>query len=273
MMRMNSAFRALLKSGSMVLVCLAPATQGFSQGWLPPDAQMFEHEGTVVGVMPGGVQMLTERDSAWVVQVLPRGTQVKVTGTAEPAFLRNGLYVKFSGDLDAKGVVQGEIKTLEIATPTGKTPVGIFAIGAEENAKPVSKLEAGAYEIRGKVALYKDGELQVVAGKKITGKVASDAKISVNVQDISFAQKEDTVKVKGYYFDRFKPDPNQFRPGTAVGKEIEITILKPLTAVAKKGPTKPTRPPKGKPPTDAPVGTDDDPFGLNKAAAGDKNKK
>lgn len=232
------------------------------QGWLPQGAEMYENEGTVMGIVPGGIQMLTERDSAWLIQVVPRQSQVKVTGTAEPGFLRSGLFIKFSGEIDAKGVLQGEIKEMEIVTPAGKNSMGVFASGSDDTAKPISKLEPGTYDIRGKVGLYKDGELTVVAGKKITGKVAADAKIAVNVQDYSFAQKDDTIKVKGFYYARMRPSPQEGRPGQAMGKEIEITLAKPLSAPVKKGPTKPVRPGRGKPVEETPAVNNDDPFNL-----------
>lgn len=246
--------------GSGALVASSALAQG--QGWIPPDAQVYENEGTVMGVVPGGIQMLTERDSAWLIQVVPRQSQVKVTGTAEPGFLRSGLFVKFSGEIDAKGVLQGEVKEMEIVTPAGKNSMGVFASGSDENAKPIAKLEPGTYDIRGKVALYKDGDITIVAGKKITGKVASDAKISVNVQDYSFAQKDDTIKVKGYYYERMRPSPQEGRPGQAMGKEIEIALAKPLSAPVRKGPAKPVRPGKGKPADETPAVNTDDPFNL-----------
>jgi hypothetical protein len=125
-------------------------------------------------------------------------------------------------------------------------------------------LTPGAYEIRGRVASFRDGELQVVAGKKITGKVAGDAKIAVNVHDISFIQQEDPIKYKAYYLARFAPNASAGRPGTATGIDIEVTIANPLKAVAKKSEAKRTKRAKDKQTENAPIDAGD-PFGFKKA--------
>ena len=246
----------------------ADAALAQGQGWLPPDATMFEKEGTVAGVAPGAIQMLTDQNSPWIIQV-SRQSQVKITGTAELGFLRPGIPIKFTGEIDAKGVLQAELAELEIFTPAGKGSVGVFPTGAEEAAKPIAKLEPGSYEIRGKVVKLNDREITIAAGKKITGTLAEDAKIAVNVSDISVAQKDDALTVKGFYYARFAPA--QGRPGQAVGKEIEITLSKPLAGIPKKGASKPARQPRGKQP-DAPSDVNtDDPFGLEKAGGGEKD--
>ena len=231
---------------------------------LPDGSDIFDESGTVLAVMPGVVQVLTETKGTWLVQVMPGKSLVKITGSAEPTFLHGGIFVKFSGEIDDKGVLKEEVKELEIFTPMGKSSSGVFASGADEKAKPINKLAAGTYDIRGKVASYKDGEIVVVAGKKISGKVASDAKIAVNMQDFSFVQEHDTVKAKGFTYKNFGPDIQTSRPGKAVGTEVQISLAKTLTEPPRKGPVKPTKQPKIKP-SEAPPAGDDDPFGFKKA--------
>lgn len=232
---------------------------------IPPDAEVLEEEGTVVGVAPAGLQMLSkETNTPWVVQIT-RQSEVKVTGTAEPSFLRPGLPVRFTAEVDEKGRLQQDLAELEIVTPSGKGAVGVFEVGAEENARPVGKLTAGTYDIRGKVGSLKDGELTVQAGKKIVGKLADDAKITVNVQDLTYAVPDSEVTVQGFYFKRMAPDANTQRPGQAMAKMVHVTLAKPLVGKVKAA-GKPSRPGKPKP-TDTPEAADvnlDDPFGVEK---------
>lgn len=221
-----------------------------AQGYVPANASVFNKDGTVAGVLPGMLQMITKHKAKWLVQVIPGRTEIKVSGTASPDYLHAGAFVRFTADIDDAGTLVGEIKTLEITTPFGKNPTGMFPMGAEFNAKPVSKVVAGAYEFRGKVVSYQDGEIQVVAGKKVWGKVASDAKITVNVQDISLAKPDDKLNVVGYYYEKFKS--SKAKPGQAVAQKVKITMLAPLTAPPQKGPVKPTKiAPKAGPPVAA----------------------
>jgi hypothetical protein len=258
----------LLALAVCVVATVAATRCGLAQpqgNWIPPDAEVFEEEGTVAGVAPTGLQMLTkEANTPWIVQIT-RQSEVKVTGTAEPSFLRPGLAVRFTAEVDEKGHLQQDLAELEIVTASGKGAVGVFAVGAEENARPVGKLVAGAYEIRGKVVSLREGELTVQAGKKIVGKLADDAKITVNVQDLAYAVPESEVSVQGFYFRRMAPDPNTQRPGQAMAKMVHVTLAKPLVGKAKAA-SKPGRPGKPKP-TDTPEAADvnlDDPFGVEK---------
>lgn len=268
-MRLKSLMRRKFQIAWVALLSLGISKVTLAQAppippKLPEGADLFEEEGTVMGVMPNLVQVLTKDKGAWWVQVAPGKSVVKISGTAEPTFLHGGVFVKFSGEINEKGVLQSEVKEMEIVTPTGKASSGVYPSGADEKAKPVNKLEPGTYEIRGRVASFKDGEIQVVAGKKITGKVASDAKIAINMQDFSFVQENDVVKAKGFTYKQFGPDVQTNRPGKAIGTEVEITLANPLTTAPKKGPTKPTKQAKGKS-GDAPAVDASDPFGFNKA--------
>jgi hypothetical protein len=219
------------------------------------------------------------------VQVVPLQCDVQVTGTADRSFLQPGLFVKFSGEMDAKGVLQDELKELEIFTPKGKNVTGIFPPGSDATVKPLNRFEPGKYDFRGRVMSYKDGELVVVASKKITSKVAMGAEIKVNVQDLSFASVNDELKIRGWNYER--NIPKQGRPGQAVAKVIEVTLAKPLRALPPKVPTKVGRLPKGKQqgepvPASSSVGQEEESDGqgkkqeekaVDKKSDGDKEKE
>ena len=228
--------------GSFALIAALAASgtlsSAYGQGWLPADATMFDKVGTVAGAPRLNViPMITKNKAKWLIQVMWGQSQVKVTGTAAATYLHAGLFVKFTGEIDAAGALKNELKELEIFTPASKNSIGVFPSGADANTKPIGKVVAGTYEFRGKVIGYQNGELQVAAGKKITVKVASDAKIAVNVQDFSLAGEDDALAVKGWFYKGSSPAKG--KPGQALGKMIEITLSKPLTTAPQKGPVKP----------------------------------
>jgi|GEM_PF-2153656 len=247
---------AVLCNSGVMLWAQAPATTPLSES------------GRIEAVGPGMLKMKTD-NAVWVVSIGRGQSKVQVEGTAEPDYLRAGLPVKFVGEIaDAKGALKGEIAELEIFSPQGKTAIGLFNKGGDAGAKPVKTFGPGEYEIRGKVASFKDGELVVSVGpKKVSGKVASGLVIKVNVDDIAYAQAGDAVDVKGVYYEHGKPDPNLQKPGEAIGQEVSVKLAKPLasrkkTAKTTKPPREPKEP-KTKPTAEGAEETKD-PFGLDK---------
>ena len=248
MVRSNSLRLSIFTLLMIVRFAAESVVASAQEEWLPEGATMFDKEGTIAGFFPSGIQFITKLDSKWLVQVVPMQCDVQVTGKADRSFLHPGLYVKFTGEMDGKGILQQDLKALEIFTPKGKNPSGIFAVGSDESAKPLNRFAAGKYDFRGRVMTYKDGELVVVAGKKITGKVVSGAEIKVNVQDLSIARVDDELKIKGWYLKRNMP--REGRPGQSVAKIIEVTLVKPLRAPLPTLPMKIAKLPKGKQPAE-----------------------
>ena len=95
--------------------------------------------GTLEAMVSDQVLKIKVSDSdTWLVEFKPGQSKVEVTGTAEPAFLRNGLTVRFGGEIDKKGYLQEPISELEIFTPQGKNALGLFA-DKSPMAKPIGK--------------------------------------------------------------------------------------------------------------------------------------
>ena len=158
-----------------------------------------------------------------------------MTGEADREFLRSGsLYVQFSGEIDAKGNLKDEADEIEIFSPEGKSSLGVFT-AADGNAPPkaVRGNAAGKFLIKGRLASYRDGQMIVTAGsRRITGTVADDVTVTLNLDDTSLAETGDTVKAKASYYDETRATPN--RPGNALAEAITITLAKPLTYTGKK---------------------------------------
>ena len=114
----------------------------------PPQAdEALKATGTIEEIISDQALRIKVSDSeSWLVELKPEA-KVVVTGTAEPAFLRSGLHVRFDGAIDEKRNLQADIDELEIFTPQGKNGLGLFA-DSSPTAKPIAKAGAGKYEIR-----------------------------------------------------------------------------------------------------------------------------
>jgi hypothetical protein len=207
--------------------------------------QTAELNGTVFEVLPQqGLLRFRNHDGGtpwhfsadWAVLVVPQKTVVKVTGTADREFLRPGLFIKLTGEIDDKGAIQADIEELEILSLAGEGPGGVFEPGADEKAKPLGKLRAGTFEIRGKLTKFKEGVVAINAKKQITGKLAEDAKLTVNSTDLSLVGPDSPAIVKGQYLPSEMPDAPTGRVGKFIATDVSIEMSEPL-----KLPVKPTK--------------------------------
>ena len=111
-----------------------------AQNVTPPGAEALSVSGTLEALVSDQALRLKVADSedVWLVEIKPEETKIEISGTAEPAFLRHGLHVRFDGEIDKKGNLQEEIKELEIFTPQGKNALGLFSEKGA-TAKPIVK--------------------------------------------------------------------------------------------------------------------------------------
>jgi hypothetical protein len=249
---------------------------GTGRAQQPQPPRSLDESATIEEAGEGKVLVKTAKSEAWWIQ-FGGETKVHVEGTAEPSYLRAGLTVKLTGEIDKKGALQEDIKELEVFTPQGKNALGFFADSSAE--KPVRNVSAGSYEIRAKVTSYKDNEIQLAAGlKKISGKVAEGVAIKINVEDIKDVRNGDTAKIKATYYDPQKPYLQN--PGVAVGEQVDIMLSKPLVGVKRKTPPKVAKPvkekkekkPAGETAEASPVAVDDL-FGVDKPKEKGKDDK
>ena len=223
----------------------------------PPKPRMepFAAKGTLRAVMPGRFQILTDSAQNWIVFVDPKAI-VHVTGTAEPDFLKVGMFVRFTAEVDKRGLVKDKLKQLTIFTPSPLVFPGIWPEGQEPSAgKPAEARKrfgtgtgagpaagkpptSNVYTVAGQIAGSRKGRLTVNTGRAaVRIQVADDAKIDVDFADYSVAKPGDRISVtKGKMFAG--------RMGIAQALELTIKLSKPL-ALPKKKPAR-TRPPTKK---------------------------
>ncbi|HEX4145594.1 MAG TPA: hypothetical protein VHY91_18960 [Pirellulales bacterium] len=197
----------------------------------PQGTEALKASGTIEEMTSEQELRLKVSDSEiWLVEIKPE-TKVEVTGTAESAFLRPGLHVRFDGEIDKKGNLQADIGELEIFTPQGKNGLGLFADNSP-TAKPIAKAAPGKYQIRAKVVSLKDHDITLAAGsKKLFGKVAEELTVKVASEDFTYVRDGDTVTIDGWYLPPNKAAAG--KPGQSVAEGLTITLAKPLVATKK----------------------------------------
>lgn len=216
-----------------------------------PKRQRFMHTGTIEALLPGGVIKFTlgTKDTWHVKLAAPKrhrdkktgryffkgGTEVEVTGRAQPDFLRSGMYVRYSAGFNAKGKSSDKIDLVTIFTPNKIRKVGVFREGFVEKEGGNKAGAITQFLVCGQLASFKNGKMTVVVnGKKVRVDVAKDVKIMVDVSDPSLVKKGDKIEVRGYYFKK----------GTVFGESVKIELSEPLGGAKKKSkkPKKPKKP-------------------------------
>jgi len=286
-----------------VCICVGLVPPAHGQGVRPgrnvpaanavrPELEPFTAEGTIQAVARGRIQMSTDSAQNWMLMVDPKAV-VHVTGAAEPDFLRNGLSVRFTAELDKGGVAKEKIQQLTIFTPSPENPPGVWPEGegpaagkapegelrggidaddgpairkapeggrrrgsGADNGRAAGKaLASGVYTVAGRITSFRKGKLTVNAGRStVRADVADDAKIDVDLADYSVAKQGDKISVtKGATFAG--------RVGLAQAQELTIKLSEPL-ALPKKKPVRQKQPaPEGSRRAPKKAGSREEPLG------------
>jgi hypothetical protein len=269
--------RALLAACILLGLLVPVEGQGIGRGRtarppkvLKPETEPFVAEGTVRAIMPGRIQMLSDSGQNWTVAVDPKAV-VHVTGTAEPDFLRPGLFIRFKAEIDQRGTAKEKLRELTIFRPSREDLPGIRpegeggagdkpaegerrfgALPPEGRRKRPSERTRGAargsiptsgvYSVAGRITSSRNGTLTVSAGRAaVRVELAEDAKIDVDTADYSLAKQGDRISVtKGKMFAG--------RIGLAQAQELTIKLSEPLT-LNKKKPARSKSPAARRPPS------------------------
>ncbi|MBN2474696.1 MAG: hypothetical protein JXB62_08810 [Pirellulales bacterium] len=240
-----------------VLGLLAPAQgQGIrrprndQQRQLPTEP--FAADGSVEAVGRGAIRMLTTSNQVWMVWIDPKAV-IHVSGTAEPDFVRPGMFIRFTAEIDKRGDAQNKIDKLTLFTPSKENPVGIWPEGAapaaggegaanepgsgfgEDVVGPRSPTTA-VYSVAGQITGNRRGKLSVNALRAVVNiELAEKAAVAVDLADYTVAKNGDKISVS-------KGKMVVGRPGVAQASELNIELAQPLALPGRKKPprTKPT---------------------------------
>jgi hypothetical protein len=225
---MKTRTQTVLAAAAAGLAAWAAGAHARAQFQAPPNSLSLEGEGTLDGFQGQIIKFRDAKNEAWLLVVVPQ-TAMTIDGQADGDYLRPGMTVELTGEFDKKYALTGPIAEISVIGGKGKPMLGLFSPDDDpQDAKPLRNPEAGKYRIRGKLASVKQGELLVVAGRtKITGTLADDAKVKLNLDDFSTAQFGDAMKIKAWYTDVDKPNATFNRPGKALAEAVTITLSQP----------------------------------------------
>ena len=241
-MKPSNTSWSLLLCGCLWFVAVAaqclPGHAAQPAGPLPQPTENFEAEGVIEQIMPGRIQMTTNANQKWMIWLTPQ-SRVELSGTATAELLRPGMCVRLHAAIDKQGNVTEKVEQLTIFTPDRRTTFGLWSEAGKEQFGKGG--EAKLYEVVGRIAAAQQGKLAIVAGSAtLKIELAEQAKIDVNLSDLSLARPGDKITVRGKMF------PGQ--PG--MGQATEVRVV--AAAVLGGAKTKPTKPePKSKKPATA----------------------
>jgi hypothetical protein len=207
-----------------------------------------EASGTVKGMQRGLIHLVTDAGDQWLIQVqAARPQDISFTGTAEPDFVKPGMWVRFQTKLSRRGDAAEPIESLEIFTPRegyepgvyadipsgGGNTAGLFSDEPAPEAKPKKKSkpkldEDTVYTVAGQVGkISRLGELTIsAAGTSVKAKLAEGVKIRLDMGDLSFLQAGDKIEIRGWHPAGQK--------GQAVATQVTASAAQPLTDPSKK---------------------------------------
>lgn len=281
----RSLVAALLALAGIALAAVPASAQVYGERRQPQveiPREALQCTGTVKQVSRGVIGLESEAGDKWLVQVeAARPQDLSFTGSADATFVKPGMWIRFTTKLTRRGDAQEPIATAEIYTPREGFGVGVYPEGAdaggggeggalfapagEEKPKPEPKAKVREedinYRVGGQVSrISRLGELTINAGgTSVKATLAEDAKISVDVADLSFLRVGDSIEVRGWYPAGTK--------GRAIANQVTASSAEPLSDPSKKKsapaatekPADGDQPPADKPPAEKPAEGDKKP--------------
>lgn len=175
--------------------------------------------GTVHGVAPDALQVLNTANEPYLVGWNPETVKLTITGTAEVAYLRPGVWVRFNAEVDRKGLIEQPVAELTIFTPNDIARPGLF-LDSGPGEEPDPNAAALPYLVSGRLGAIKRGTYQAnCAGKTVKFTLAENIVVNVDVLDLSVVSQGDQITVHGVLV----------QPGAVLADKITITLANPLT--------------------------------------------
>lgn len=200
-----------------------------------------ETSGVIKGLAGGAIHLQTTDGEQWQVLVEARPQDLSFTGSAFTGFVRPGMVVSFSAALDKRGEADEPVTAISIVTIREGVPFGVssdaggggaaglFESKPEPAPQPKGKKEPNAvYKVTGQLTkLSRSGEMTINCGNAtVKADLAKDAKVAIDVADLSFARVGDKIDVRGWYPKGVK--------GQAIVNRVSISSATPLGEEPKK---------------------------------------
>ncbi len=220
--------RQIVFSGGVLAICLTlfSSPVSWAQFQPPMNSLSLDAEGKLEGLQGGVLQFRDSSNELWLIQISPQ-TTVTIVGEADFSYLRPGMTIELTGNINQDGNFAEPISEVQIINAKGRPALGLFD-PTDDGAKPVRDPEPGQYRVRGRIITSKNGELELIAGRlKIGGTAAPEFKAVLEFDDSRLAQIGDSLKVKAWYIETWRPIPTLNRPGKALAESLDITLANP----------------------------------------------
>ncbi|MBC8353609.1 MAG: hypothetical protein H8E66_16540 [Planctomycetes bacterium] len=209
-------------------------SESSAQRPIPIPMDKISSAGKIKAVQNGVVHVVNIGGDQWLLAIDKDAEEVVLRGKATAQWLRPGMAVRFQGDFfkNKSGQPQGEakepIKELKVFTPREDSKIGIkeeakrgsFLSGGSKSDSP---LETAPFSVVGVLAKLKGGRMTIAVGKtQIQAKLASDAKIDVDLAEPRFAREGDEIEFEGWHYVGQKERIH--------ATKVWITLAKPLGA-------------------------------------------
>ncbi|MFP6676443.1 MAG: hypothetical protein VB878_15265 [Pirellulaceae bacterium] len=173
-----------------------------------PKLKKVSLSGTIEEMDKGLAKIVDGDDTEWIVK-MERNAKFTYSGTAVPAWLKRGMWVRFTTDFNSKGEPQRSPKEVEVFLPKKGEKLGIYNAAKGKITNPFIKSSTPTpserfmeLTVAGRVKALRNKELQVeIAGRPtIYVKVDLDeqTKIQVDVADPTLIRKGDKVTIQGW---------------------------------------------------------------------------
>jgi len=156
-----------------------------------PDLKPFHIKGTITGMQGNLIQWTNKNQQQGLVAIDRKFLKrVTVTGSAEPSFLRSGLYMRFTTQPDARGRVTEPVTKLTLFSPDDGFQTGVFPEDPANLKGPV--------QIAGQIKKLRKTKVTLSVGRKQQKiEIAEKPEIRIEVSDPRLASPGDKIEVNG----------------------------------------------------------------------------
>jgi hypothetical protein len=221
-----------------LLLALCPAlAAGQDRSKAPGGApkQNLSMDGVLQGMQGGLLQVVSDGGEPWLVKVEAKAENITYQASAEPGWLRPGMYVQLEGRFDKRGKATAPVSQMTVFTPNQETRLGAYP---EEGLKATSDLfgdakpetpskrqpEAVSLKVAGRLAGVDGGKMRIAAGNAVLeAELAEKPTLLVELNNYALARPGDKVSVNGWYLQQ----------GQAWANRLLVRAAEPL-APAKK---------------------------------------
>jgi len=193
--------------------------------------------GKVKGFQRGILHVVTESGDQYYVKLPERSQSISFSASAEPEWLRPGMFVQFASKFDKKGQATQLISMLLVFSPGPDDKLGLFPeadfgdikalFSNNDDEKKKAEPKGTSLKVVGRLAGFRKGKLGVtVPGGSIEVTLADKAQITVETSDLRLMREGDSISLDGWHL----PDQKQ----SVYANNVKITAAEPLGTASKK---------------------------------------